>query len=271
MARTIRNIQEDMAARMLAEEPGLSTSKVAEWRLWTYVVAAAIYAFEVLLDLFRSEVDEKTSKITPGSATWYHQMCLRFQNGYELKFDTKTALLYYEVDDPDACIIKVAAISESRNSILLKVAKLDAGEIITPLDTEELRNFTGYVEAIKFAGLQTEIMSIPADLIRYDMEVFYDPAIPAVTVERNVKEALAAFRITQSFDAMFYPQKMVEAALAAVGVVTIRLNGVQRKKTTDVVYESVGDMMELWAGYFDYADSAMTMTSVKSADYESEN
>ena len=95
MARTINDIQQSIITDLQTYFPKLSTSKVAEWRLWTYVVAAAIHAFEIILDLFRQEVDELTAKITPGTKLWYAEMCYRFQNGHTLVFDKNTAQFYY--------------------------------------------------------------------------------------------------------------------------------------------------------------------------------
>lgn len=60
MARTINEIQTGINTALEAgTEVKLSTSKVAEWRLWTWIVATAIQAFEVILDLFKKEVQEK--------------------------------------------------------------------------------------------------------------------------------------------------------------------------------------------------------------------
>lgn len=58
MARTIKEIQ-DSIIDSLQQESGLSlsTSKVAEWRLWTYVFAVVVHTFEIILDMFRIEVD----------------------------------------------------------------------------------------------------------------------------------------------------------------------------------------------------------------------
>lgn len=95
MARTINEIQTGINTALEAgTEVKLSTSKVAEWRLWTWIVATAIQAFEVILDLFKKEVQEKTDKITPGTVRWYGEQCLRFQNGHKLLFDKNTAALY---------------------------------------------------------------------------------------------------------------------------------------------------------------------------------
>ena len=87
------------------------------------MVAAAIHAFEIILDLFRQEVDELTAKITPGTKLWYAEMCYRFQNGHTLVFDKNTAQFYYEQDDPDSRIVKVVAVNEVYKMISIRVAK----------------------------------------------------------------------------------------------------------------------------------------------------
>lgn len=45
----------------------LSSSKSAEWRLWTYVIAVCIHSFEIVLDVFKEEVDAQAYRITPGT------------------------------------------------------------------------------------------------------------------------------------------------------------------------------------------------------------
>jgi hypothetical protein len=271
MARTITQIQGEIAAQILADKDNASTSRVAGWRLWARVVAGAINAFEVILDLFRREVEDKVSKIAPGSLPWWRDMCLRFQNGHEVKFNPKTAELYYEVDDPAARIIEVVAITEGRNSVTLKVAKLDDDNHVVPLDIEEMGNFDDYIAAINFAGLGVSAVSLPSDLIRYDIEVFYNPAYPAAIVEENVRAALAEFRIPQTYDAKFYPQQMEAKILTAAGVVTTDMNSVEQKKATEENYTPVGLLATLWAGFFEYAeDSVLTMTSINSVGDGSE-
>ena len=46
MARTINDIQQSIITDLKANFPKLSASKFAEWRLWTYIVAAAIHTFD---------------------------------------------------------------------------------------------------------------------------------------------------------------------------------------------------------------------------------
>ena len=267
MARTIKDIQQGMIDGLTADRPGLSSSSAAEWRLWTWVVATAIHLFEVVLDLFRAEVDEAADKIAPGTVRWYVEQCRRFQNGHELLFDEQTAQLYYAEDDPEARIIGVVAVTENAGLLSIKVAKLDNQNRIVPLTTDELHNFSGYVESIKFAGTQTETVSTTADKVRYDMQVFYDPAVPATTVRERVTEALDAFRTGQDFNSILYRQKLVAAVMTAEGVVTVDLKKLERKGTSMEEFAEVGVADELEAGYFDYDDgSALSFVSAKQVE-----
>lgn len=265
MARTIKEIQQGMIDSLAAERPDLSPSATAEWRLWTWVTATAIYLFETILDLFRSEIEAATDKITPGTVRWYVEQCRRFQNGHELLFDEHTAQLYYAEDDPEARIIDVVAVVEKDGRLIFKVAKRDDNNRIVPLTADELHNFTGYVDAIKFAGIETATVSTNADQVRYELEAFYDPAVPATLVRERVENALDAFRTDLDFNSILYRQQFVAAALAVEGVVTAELHAMVRKGTAMEEFQPVGTADELEAGYFDYTDDCtLTLTSVKS-------
>lgn len=266
MARTTTEIQAAIHADLTAARPDLSASKSAEWRLWTWIVATAIAVFEIVLDRFRSEIDATADKITPGTVRWYAEQCRRFQNGHELLFDPDTAQLYYAADDPDARIIDVVAITEAPERLSIKVARLDAAGRIVPLTAEELHNFTGYVDSIKFAGIETLVVSTNADRVRYDAEVFYDPAVPVTTVRERVLTALDTFRSALGFNSMLYRQKFVAAMMTVEGVVTAELRRMERKGTSMSGFLPVGVADELEAGYFDYTDdSTLTLTSSKLA------
>lgn len=266
MARTINDIQQSIITDLQAYFPKLSTSKVAEWRLWTYVVAAAIHAFEIVLDLFRQEVDELTAKITPGTKLWYAEMCYRFQNGHTLVFDKNTAQFYYEQDDPDSRIVKVVAVNEVYKMISIRVAKTDGEGRIIPLDDSERRNLADYIDTIHTTGIPTTIVSTTADTIRYNLEVYYDPATPSSVVREKVEQALETFKTSLSFDAVFYAQRLVDAVMHAEGVVTVKVVRLEHKTSAGADFAPVDVLAELAAGYFEYAaeGNTLTLTSTKS-------
>lgn len=264
MARKISDIQQSITDSLTASVQNLSQSNAAEWRLWSYVVALAIHSFEVIMDVFKREINEAADKIIPGTVRWYAEQARRFQNGHELIYDKQTAQLYYASDDPAARIISVVAVSEGEKNLFIKVAKTNDQNEIAPLSDDELYNFSAYLDAIKRAGITTSAISTEADLIKYDMTVYFDPAIPMTTVRQNVLDALDAFRIQIGFDSRFYAQKFINAVLSATGVVTVNVPSLARKAVGMADYVEVGVADELHAGYFDYApDSAIQMENSK--------
>ena len=225
-------------------------------------MATAIYTFEVILDTFRREIDSTANKIAPGTVRWLVEWCKRFQNGHTLLFNKDTAQLYYAQDDPQARIVSVVAVTTANRRISIKVAKLDDQNRITPLTADELHNFTGYVDSIKFAGDEIATISTTADKIRYNIEVYFDPAVPATTIRENVLKALDAFRSDQDFNSMFYRERLADAVMSAEGVVTVDLRAIEYKGASMGEFNSAGVSLELESGYFDYADdSVLVLTS----------
>lgn len=265
MARTIKQIEAIIAAELQAQQPSLSTSAVAEWRLWAWVVATAIYSFEVILNLFRAEMDDVADKITPGTVRWYADQCRRFQNGHELLFDDNTAQLYYKNDDPAARIISVVAITERAMHLSVKVAQLNAENKIVPLSADELYNFMGYIDVIKFAGVETTVISTTADVLRYNIEVYFDPAVPSTVVRTEVEDALEEFRLSLDFNSRLYRQRLADAVMSVKGVVTVELRSLERKSASMVDFAAVGVADELESGYFDYDNQSTLILSSTSS------
>lgn len=265
MARTMNEIQNEMITSLQAKSGlTLSTSKVAEWKLWTYVVAAAIHTFEIALDVFKSETDSLTNKITPGTVRWYAEMCYRYQEGHELLFDENTAMLYYEQNDTDAQIIKAVAIRENDNKLTVKVATRNEDNKIIPLNQEQLYNFTAYIDSIKFAGMGVNVISTSEDHLRYHLEVYFESSVPAAIVRANITEALELFKASLGFDSMIYKQRFIDAVMGASGVVTCELKALDRKGATAGEYIPVGIYSELEAGYFEYdKECVLTLKSIK--------
>ena len=73
MARSIQEIQ-TLILQAKAQEPALnelnSTSKVAIWRLWVYIIAVAIWSLEKLFDQHRADIDKRLAELKPHTARW---------------------------------------------------------------------------------------------------------------------------------------------------------------------------------------------------------
>src|SRR6187399_970432 len=56
-------------------------SRVADWRLWLYIVAFGICIHEGLWDLLKAEIDEKVANSRYGSSQWFKDQAEKFQYG----------------------------------------------------------------------------------------------------------------------------------------------------------------------------------------------
>lgn len=261
MARTLKEIESSITAAV-TEKLNLSASAVAEWRLWSFVVAGAIQTFEGLMDVFRREINDVADKITPGTERWYAAQAKHFQNGYNLEYNPDTAELYYAQDDASARIIAVVAVSEGEEELFVKVAKKDDKGEIVPLSADELYNFSAYLDAIKFAGIKTTAISTTPDSVKYAITVYHDPVYSASGVKDGVLAALDNFRDTIGFDSRLYSGKLIQSVLAVPGVVTATLASLSRKAAGMPDYVDVGVADDLYAGYFDYSsDSSLVVES----------
>lgn len=265
MARTIKDIQNIIIANVMVYIPALrKSSATAQWKIWAYITAIAIHSFELILDIFKTDMEELTKRITPGTLRWYAEMCRRFQMGHELAYDPQTAMLYYAVDDPASRIIKIVAVSESNSVLAVKAAKIDDQGKISALSVDELHNFKGYIDAIKFVGIDTSVISTTPDSVRYEMEVFYDPIYPKTTIESRVREALETYKSNLNFDSKLYAARLSDSIMHIEGVVTVSLASLERRGAAESQFSPVGVFCELYAGYFDWdKDCILTLTSMK--------
>lgn len=263
MARTIEQIRADIVER-LQTSFALSTSAAAEWRLWVHCVAYCIYMFELALDAFKAEMDADAEKEVAGTTTWYNDKCYEFQMGHELVFNTTTGLLEYERADESARVIKIASVNVAEdNTIFFRVATKDEEGKIVPLTSNQLLNFKNYVDAIKFAGTKSQIISTDADEVRYSLTVYYNPANPVETVRDAVLASLEEFKTSQKFGGVIYRHKMLEAVTSVGGVVTAKLVSLARKGSEDTEFTDIDTLAYLHAGYFNYTeDSTLTLVSI---------
>ena len=263
MARTIERIEGSITERLRTTFT-LSTSAAAEWRLWARCVAYCVHLFEVVLDTFKAEMDADADREVAGTLTWYNNKCYEFQMGHELVFDEVTGLLGYAADDEAARVVKIASVSVADdNTIIFRVATLDeAGEIV-PLTSERLLNFKNYVDAIKFAGTKTQVVSTDADEVRYAIRAWYDPVNPVGTVRDAILDALEAYKTSRRFGGVIYTHEMLEAVTGVAGVVTAKLVSLSRKGTEDAGFAAIDTMSTLHAGYFNYTeDSSLELVSI---------
>lgn len=272
MARNITTIQNEIIAQ-LQGDPVLgteltSTSKVARWRLWTYIMAFAIYTHELLFDLFKADVNETIDNLKPHTAKWYANKALAYQHGFALLpdsdlFDNDG---YTETQIDDSMVVKHAAVVEQENIyqrvfLRIKLARENAGDL-APLTNAQLDGVIEYFKRIKDAGVKLVIESLPADNIKMKWRIFYDPLILDATGNRTdgtasdvVKTAIKEYLKNLPFNGVYVTQYHIDELQKVEGVTIAEVDLVQTKYGL-LPFADVSTKITPDAGYLRFANDA---------------
>lgn len=226
---TIEELQNEIIAAK-DNEPELSgltsNSPVAIWQLWTYVFGVSSWNLQKKHDLHKQEVAGIISAGKAHTANWYAEMALKFQYGHTLVQDKdyydNTGLSQAAIDA--AKIVKYAVAKEVRKGVMLKVAKVVAGEL-APLSTPELNAFVAYMNRVKDAGIFIYPKNAPADSFKLEIDIFYDPLVLDSTGARldgtsatPVKDAINAYLKNLRFNGTYVNEFLIDALQKVDGV-----------------------------------------------------
>jgi hypothetical protein len=267
MARTLTEIRDEIYAAKAADallNPLLtSTSNAAVWRLWVNIFAGAIYTLEVLFDLFKAEVELLAARSEYGSIAWNAQKALEFQYG-----DTLTivnGVPTYAVVDESMRIVKRASVSDGpTGGLIVKVAK-ELGDSFEPLSGAEETAFTYYFNKVKFAGIYTSIINLPADLLKGTINIYHDGLRDLVELEADLNAAVAAFIKAIDFDGTLHVIKLVDALQSVDGVTDVDITSLLSKEPGDI-YIAIVRYKDPKSGYFQLDTGAGGITWTLTAE-----
>lgn len=202
-----------------------SSSVVAIWRLWFWVVAFAIWSHEKIFDLHKEELTEFSESLIGGTARWLRDQCFIYQAGDALSYNSTTKKFEYAIEDTSVQIIKRAAVIQAGGVVRLKVAKL-VGGLPAALTPAELSSFNTYIQQIKFAGTIVTPTSGNPDELRVYFNLYYDPLVlnPDGTLISDgstlpVEDAINDYIGNLPFNGVLNLTALVDAVQAASGVV----------------------------------------------------
>jgi hypothetical protein len=235
MARTISEIQQSIVAAKEADGTlsGLtSSSAVAIWLLWTWIIATCQWVTESLYDAHVSEVQGIIALQKPHTLQWYATMAKAFQYGYALPAGS-------DLYDPAApagdasLVISYAAAVELEGQVRIKVAGYTAG-VLLALTGAQLAAFTAYMQAVKDAGVLLQITSGNPDNLQLALNIYYDPLIINATGQRidgtentPVPDAINTFLANLPFNGVFMLNSLIAAGQAVSGVLIFEVVGCQ--------------------------------------------
>lgn len=271
MARTITEIQQSLLDKISLDTnlaPLLtSTSSVAIFRLFLYIVSFCAWTIENLHDFFKVEVAETIALMKPHSLRWYAEKSRAFQYGYPLVPETDGYDNTGIAEDVVAAskIVSYAAVVEKERGVRIKVAKT-VGSDLDALNAAELASFTAYLVDIKDAGVKLQITSGPADSLYLALRIKYNPLVLNAsgaridgTVSAPVKDAIKQHLKVLPFNGIFSVQKLVDAIQAVEGVMDLSIDQVQTRYGL-LPYSMVNISVIPDAGYLRIADADLLLT-----------
>ena len=223
MSRTIKEIyneavQERNRRLELTEFASDSKLSVMNGILWT--VAAVIYSFETLLDVFAVDISEAINNRINGTPDYYANALLQYQQGDELTVrEDGLAFGYAQVDETKRIITQVSYVESTDDSnldskLVLKIATGTKGHL-EAIPAEELVPINAYIGKLKFAGTRIEVISTKGDVLVPRLTVFYDGAVPEAEMYDSIETRIRDYIMGIDFDAAVY---IDETAIPEQGV-----------------------------------------------------
>lgn len=238
-----------------------SKSKVANWRLWLWLMAKASWDVEQLFFAHKNEIKALLAAKKPHTERWYAEESKKFQYGYPVVWID--GQYRYEVDDPDSRIIKYAAAMTKDGKVVIKVVK-ETGNQKVPLSIVEKAAFTEFWSKWKDAGVKVEIISLAADILKVNLTIIRDRLVLAGnnSLLRDssvfpIQNAIDEYAGSLEFDGIIVLSELTEKIKAAEGVVDVKMNWAKHKPAGGT-YTDVDMSVEAASGYFVIsADSTM--------------
>lgn len=233
MSRTIKEIYDEAVAERnrrleLAEFASDSKMSVMNGILW--IVAAAIYSFESLLDVFAVDISEAINGRINGTPAYYANALLQYQQGDELTVrEDGLAFGYANIDETKRIITQVSYVesTDDRNldsKLILKVATGTKGNL-SVIPPKELAPINAYIGKLKFAGTRVEVISTKGDVLIPRLTVFHDGAVPESELYDSIEEQLNAYMTDVDFDAAVYVSRLTDAIRRAKHVTDVHIDG----------------------------------------------
>lgn len=254
MARSVDEIKQEIKDKIrtypefdtfLFPEDGGSKSSL--FNIIIFVVSASQFVFEAIVDALKADIQEIADSAPSGNAAWVRQQILNFQFGDAIDINTTDPdgnnyfVPFYPVIDESKQIITRCAVTDgSQGSINIKVAKGTVPSLTALSSTEldALRDYyygTSDTEGIGFAGVVANFVSLEADRLRVEANIYYYGQFVQATVKSNVITAINNFLSTFADDNFAGTVKMIElvdAIQEVQGVSRVELVAIEGRAET---------------------------------------
>lgn len=227
MARSIAQIQAEIQAIVGSQSSlsalNLSPSQTSIYQLWENIFATELNIEESLWDLYSAMLDQIIASAPISTDQWVYERVLEFQ------YDATTPQVvsvnplngftvgYNPIDTTKRIISQAAVITQPNRLVSVKVA---TGTPPSALSSLEMTAFSGYLDEISPAGVQYVPISLSADLLLVEMNIFFNGQY-APTIQTVVAAAVNSFISNLPFNGQFRLSTFEQYLLNIPGVTDV--------------------------------------------------
>lgn len=260
MVQTIEEIEEVIDNEVSIRRPDLtSTSKLAVWQNWKYIVSFIVNLFQKENKAFEEEMDEKAKLYQVTNLQWYRQITLDFLYGKALVWNDDIMRFEQLLDEgensEDFKIVDYCAAVKTPGKVRIKVAK-NISNTPGQLTTPEKDAIESYLLKMQGASDVIELVNNVADDIRIEIDVYVDPLL----IDKSngelhadgtspVDEAIDNYLKNLEFNGAFVLTKFDDAIQSAQGVIDIKRVSIESRFGV-AAYEDIDVQLIADAGYF---------------------
>lgn len=251
-----------------------STSKVAIWKLWIYIVSFIANTQRELNEVNKQENTHLIENQRRLNLDYYRQVCLDYRDGHTFNSETLSYVdTYTDEEIATAQIVKRAAVKEATEGtakfIELKLATEIGGELAA-IPEVQLNRIKQHLFINGDAGASLRVTSNRADELRLTIDVYIDTQILNLSGSRVdgkandvVKTAIDDFFADKSFkfDGELVLSMLVDAIQAVDGVLdrSVSIKSAEANYKIPAEWEQINERYTSYSGYFKIIDGGLTI------------
>lgn len=244
MARPLATIQGEIKTAIrtypnldIYKFPEDGGSKVSVFNVIIYVVSAAIFTFETMVDILQATIQGIADSAPSGNTKWVQRQILNFQFGDVIQL-VNFVPTYTPVDETHRIVTRCSVKQLASGFLAIKVAK-GIVPSLGPLSGTELSALKDYyfgtstTEGVGFAGVRTTFINLNPDRMRVQATVYFLGQYIEADVKTAVIAAINNFFATFSdsaFDGTVFMIRLVDAIQSVPGVSRVTLDDIKARE-----------------------------------------
>lgn len=237
-----------------------------------FIVASAISLVYKVFDQFKIDILSILRENKAHTSNWYATRAKEFQFGHELIEGTdqydNSALTDEQIQAAQVVKFAAAVEADDQSILYVKVATYN-NDVKQPLNSAQLVAFTAYLGRIKDAGVRITVVNSPADDLRLEMDIYYNPLILDNEGRRldgsddtPVQKAIRDYISNLSFDGLYINQSLVDKCQVVDGVEIAELQQASSRYGAQVNYRPINARSRPYAGYYQITDQNLILNFI---------